>query len=417
VSRLPRPDRAWRGRGFTLIEIAVVLVIAALLIAAGVGITTAMVDNSRSRTTRQHMEEVKLALQRFIASNGRVPCPAVETLPPTDNLFGLEAATPGTCTGTVDLPGGTFGAYVVDAAKRGVVPWKSLGLTLDAASDGWGNQLTYMATVTATGKNFDTLAGMRGSIYVHSAAPVAVGLPGTGNQVNACSTTAHDNACNRAAVVLLMSHGRNILGAYTSQGARAPLPTGAAEAENTNADRSVVNAEPSTIFDDILVPLTPDVLLAPLAAQGAIKGERALLLERARQVVAVIAATAVAGGRTGSPGSYRYTFPTAASSAAYTFEAAKFNGDCDVNPPTAAGVLPAGHAGKLILDPWGREFRYAVSSAAEFTDESCPNPVALVSLGPNGAANGDPKVVAGSDDWVYYVTLAEWKEIFGKAGW
>jgi prepilin-type N-terminal cleavage/methylation domain-containing protein len=416
-----RPRQRFPGsgsRGFTLIEISIVLVIAALLIAAGVGISVAMIDNTRARVTRQNMEAVKLALQGFIARNGRLPCPAVETLLPTDNLFGLEAATPGTCTGTVDLPGGTFGAFVVDAAKRGVAPWKALGLTLEAASDGWGNQLTYMVTVTATGKNFDTLAGMRGSIYVHSTTPVAAGLPGTGNQLNACSTTANDNMCNKAAVAVLISHGRNIFGAYTSQGVRAPLPTGAAEVENTNADRFVVNAEPSTTFDDLLIPLTPDDLLAPLAAQGAIKGERALLLAHARQVVVLIAAHSVANDRSGSPGSYQYNFPSVVSSAAYTFDATKSDSNCnDYNPPTAAGLLPAGHSGKKILDPWGREFRYAFGNSYISADESCPHPVALVSLGANGVANGDPNVVAGSDDWVYYVPLAEWKEIFGKAGW
>ena len=64
------------------------------------------------------MESVKLALQGFIARNGRLPCPAVASHSSTDNRYGLEAPTPGTCTGTVDLAGGTFGAYVVDAAQR-----------------------------------------------------------------------------------------------------------------------------------------------------------------------------------------------------------------------------------------------------------------------------------------------------------
>jgi len=398
-----------RMRGFTLIEMAFVIVIAGILLAMVIGATASVVENSRLRVTRSNMDSVKTALQGFIARNGGLPCPAIEGRAPAANDYGIEAATPGTCTGTVDLPG-QVGPPFVDAAKRGVVPWKTLGMTLESATDGWGNQFTYMVSQKATLKNFDNAAGMRGSLYVHGATPVAAGLPPTGNQINACSTTANDNACNRAAVVVLISHGRNVLGAYPASGVRAPLPTDAAEVENTDANRFVVSADMGPTFDDLVLPLAPDILLGPLAAQGAIKGDRALLVERARQVVLLVASDAVST-RTGTAGDYTYTIPDAITTSAYGFDATKFNVNCsDRNPPTTVGLLPAGHDGKLVLDPWGQEFRYQATNFAIKSGESCPNPAVLVSVGPDS-------ILGTSDDWVYYASLAEWKDVFSRAGW
>jgi prepilin-type N-terminal cleavage/methylation domain-containing protein len=414
--KVPSPAPT-RSAGFTLVEIAIVLVIASLILAAGIGISVAVVDNVRAKTTRQNMESIKLGLQSFIARNGRLPCPAVEATAPSNAAYGIEASTPGTCTGTVDLPGATG----IDAAKRGVVPWKTLGLTLESATDGWSNQFTYMVTVTATGKTFDTVAGMRGSLYVHSAAPVAAGLPGTGNQINACSTTADDNTCNKAAVVIVISHGRNIFGAYTTAGVRAPTSSDAGEAENTDDDRFVVSAEPSTSFDDLVLPLAPDDFLASLAAQGAIKGERALLLERARQVVIQMIGEVAptredSGSGTGScsGNACRYVMPSPTGLTTYTFEAGRFNTSCDAPYNTtgaATGVVSdvTGDAAQ-VLDPWGRVFKFGQATAYINSSESCKTPVAVISVGPDGA-------LGGGDDYVYYSPMAEWKEVLGKVGW
>lgn len=414
--QLPRIIRSSvsRSTGFSLLEIAVVLVIVSLLIAAGVGMTTAVLDGARIRTTRQNLESVKLALQAFISRNGRLPCPAVENLPRSDENFGIEATTAGTCTGTTDLPG-LAGPPAIDSAKRGVLPWKSLGLNSDASTDGWGNQFTYLVTTTATSKTFDTVSGMRGSLYVHSASPVVVGLPPTGNQVNACSISANDNVCNKAAVVVVISHGRNGQGGYTTAGLRLPLPSGASEIENTNDDRFVVNAEPGPDFDDLMMPLAPDDFIGPLAIQGAVKSERALLLERARQFVTLLTSDVTSCCRDGSGGAGNavYSLPIPVSTTAYTFIASKFGATCDSNPPNTVGLLPNPSPtwdAKQLRDPWNQEFRYQCANCDINSGESCPSPAVIVSLGPDG-------ILGTADDWVYYISLGELKDYFARTGW
>lgn len=389
-----------RAVGFTLIEIAVVLLIVGLVTVYGAKLIGALTEGSRARVTRQNMESIKLALQAFVARSGRLPCPAIETLDPTNPTYGLEAPAPPACTGTQAIGTPTV-------AWRGVVPWKTLGLTGESAFDAWGNQVTYVVTNTTTGLNSATVSGMRGSIYVHSTAPVLAGLPGTGNQINACSTTADDNVCNAAAAVLLVSHGKAGAGAFTSTGARVPLPTSAQELENTDTTRSYVLAEPSDGFDDIVTPHSPNDLLGPLFVQGVVRPPQALLLERARQVVTLIAADQVQF-RTGAAGTWSYPLPAQGASVAYALDATKFGVNCDVVAPNTLGQL-TGDA-LQIRDPWGNQFRYSLASATVTGAESCPNPAAIVSLGPDGA-------VGGGDDFVYYASLAEWKDVFSRSGW
>jgi prepilin-type N-terminal cleavage/methylation domain-containing protein len=392
-----RPPQA----GFTLVEIAVVLLIVAFLTVAGVRLLSSTQEGLRARLTRQNMDAVKAALQAFMVRAGRLPCPAEETDNPSDATYGIEATpTAGACPGTTGLDSVAF---------RGVVPWKTLGMTTETAFDGWGRQITYAVTNTATSLTTATLSGLGGSMTLHTAAPISLGLPATGNQINACSTTANDNVCNAAAAVMLVSHGQNSFGAYNVTGVRSPLPTSASEVENTDDDRNFVLAEPSSSFDDIVVPMSPSELLAPLYLQGMVRSPQALVIERARQVISMVAAEAVEG-RTGGPGTYSYALPLTGGFNFYTFDATKFNANCDNNPPTIVGTFAAGTDAAQVLDPWGRVFRFARASTTINSGESCPTPMAFVSLGSDG-------VLSTSDDVIYYSSLAEWKSIFEKSGW
>ena len=390
------------SRGFTLIEIAVVLLIVGLVTVVGARLVASVAEGTRARLTRQNADAVKLALQAYVARAGRLPCPAIEALPPANAVYGVEAPTPGTCTGTQGLE-------ATPVAFRGVVPWKTLGMTTDNAFDGWGNQFTYAVSSMATNLNASTLSGMRGTIYIHSTAPVAAGLPATGNQINACSTTVDDNSCNAAAVVLLLSHGKRGAGGYTVNGTQVPLPTSAEELENTDNSRSFVLAEPSDNFDDLLHPYSPNDILGPLFVQGVVRPPEALVVERARSAVSLLAAYS-ASTRSGSSPFLVYSLalpPGAVTLTAYVFDATKFAG-CDNNPP---GVLSSVTSPLTqVLDPWGNPYRYSQANTGVASSTTCATPGVFVSLGPDG-------VVGTADDIVYYAPLAEWKDIFSRSGW
>lgn len=134
-----------RGRraavGFTLIEIAVVIVVLSLLLAMIAGIATAMLGQQRREATRQRLAGVETAIALFVSQNQRLPCPADGTRPGIDSTAGTEQ------TETI-LPGPppTYRCAVGGAPnsqQNGVVPWRALGISEQDATDGWGNRLTY----------------------------------------------------------------------------------------------------------------------------------------------------------------------------------------------------------------------------------------------------------------------------------
>ena len=103
-------------KGFTLIEIAVVLTIVALLIGGLLIPLTTQIDVAKIQSTEKTLAQVKTALTRYAVANNRLPCPS-------DNPeVGIEVNTVATCK------------------IEGNLPWINLGV---GRYDAWGNPLRY----------------------------------------------------------------------------------------------------------------------------------------------------------------------------------------------------------------------------------------------------------------------------------
>jgi prepilin-type N-terminal cleavage/methylation domain-containing protein len=267
-----RRSRYGCHQGFTLIELAVVMAIVAIILGTVVSLVTTQLQNVRASGMRTKLDTIKAALGTFVARNSRLPCPAIETRNSDDVDYGVEALNPGVCTGTTSI--GT--------AMRGMVPWKTLGLNAEDAMDVYAGRFTYVVTTSATNLNTN-IAGAMGTITLHDGTPPTLGRSPTGNQINACSIIAGDTSCNGNAIVLVLSHGPNGAGAFLESGSQATLPTSARELENTNADISFVLSSASD-FDDVLLALAPDALLAPLIRDGAIRSARAITNDNLREI-------------------------------------------------------------------------------------------------------------------------------------
>ncbi len=113
-----------RSRGFTLVEMAVVLVIVALVAGSLITMSSVMMNVQRSETTRAKLKAIDAALVSFVAINRRLPCPANGTLMTGAEVFGSQ-----------DDP--------CSNQANGVVPWLVLGLTASDIEDGWGTRITY----------------------------------------------------------------------------------------------------------------------------------------------------------------------------------------------------------------------------------------------------------------------------------
>ncbi len=123
------------SKGFSLIEIAIVLVIIGLLATFALGITSQVLNKQRRDTTIARLALIESALTLYVAQNKFLPCPADGTIPgtvatPSDQL-GKEQVTPPARSGCVANQ------------QNGILPWVTLGIALADAQDGWGNMFTY----------------------------------------------------------------------------------------------------------------------------------------------------------------------------------------------------------------------------------------------------------------------------------
>lgn len=365
------------NKGFTLVEMTIVFVIMSLMMTAGIAVLSSRIDSSRQESTKKNQEAIKQALISFISRNNRLPCPAVRTLTPGAAGYGAEAATPGTCTGTASS--GAAPATVVS----GIIPFSSLGLSDDTASDGFFNRLTYQVVLTSTAlpaPGSQTVSGMRGYITVHSSGPGVAGAAPAGNQTNDCSVAGY-NPC--AAVAVILSHGKNGFGAFTTGGTQIPVPGGADELANTDDDNRFVRKDFSgnaaNPFDDVLMAFSPAEILAALTQNGVIKDFRAEMNTVFSTLRGSIESAAIASrNQNGGAGLATFTLPPAIS-------------------PTN--------------DSWGNPIIYTRFIAVGIGAATTPGTAvaySLTSLGPDGALSADDNPVT--------VTVAELQGLFARTG-
>jgi prepilin-type N-terminal cleavage/methylation domain-containing protein len=208
--------------GFTLVEMAVVLVIVGLMLGGLLLPLSAQMDQSRVTETRKGLSEIKEALIGYAIVNGRLPCPD------NDN------------DGVENAPCNTV------AATGGNLPWVTLGVQ---GRDPWGRLYQYRVS-----KFFSV--------------PFSLATGGDLN-VYTDKTLAATEGANVPAVIF--SSGKN--------GATQP-PSGTDELENTTDttsakfDKNFVNhdfASPAAAngeFDDILVWISPNILMNRMVAAG-----------------------------------------------------------------------------------------------------------------------------------------------------
>lgn len=223
-------------RGFSLIEMAVVLFIVVLLLGSLLVPFATQVEQRRIAETQKTLEEAKEALIGFAVVNGRLPCP-------DSTNDGIEDPLGGPCD-----------------AVAGILPWVTLGV---ANADAWGNRFRYGVTVA-----FATAGG------------ITLATPGTLRVCNAnCAGGA--TVANQIPAIIL-SHGKNGHGAINSNrvaGDTTTIPCpgtppacSADEAENISPDTNFVSRTitptntPAGEFDDLVTWLSPNILFNRMVA-------------------------------------------------------------------------------------------------------------------------------------------------------
>jgi prepilin-type N-terminal cleavage/methylation domain-containing protein len=268
-----------RATGFTLIEVVVVMLIFAVVIAMASVITRGIVAAQKRSLTATRVAAIETALAQFVQQQKRLPCPANGTLVSSANNAGVEARAGGACTGN---------------QQDGVVPWRTLGLTETDATDAWDRRLTYRvgaALVADNGMDMSQCDPAGSEPPTAPAAGRACTSPCVGTNLLGCTPPSaflpqkglevRDIAGNvtmnpagvphTGAAYVVISHGESGGGGYFNTGILATSTVGDGTEEQKNyaslpyagvatyyVDNALIETADTTHFDDIV--LRPSVL-------------------------------------------------------------------------------------------------------------------------------------------------------------
>lgn len=202
-----------RAKGFTLIELSVVIFIIALVLASGIGMLSTYMTARYDREARDQASQMIDAVYAFATTNGRLPCPTA--FPP--------AAAVENCALT-------YGAF----------PAAMLGLQLN---DPWGHPVRY-----AVDLNYVTNAALKVAFTTNPPPGLAVCNTSTGNTGLACAVGA--TVATSPAVIIM--GGPSITGSVD-------------ETENTNANHVYVQRDRvEDVFDDSVFFTSPYILFGKM---------------------------------------------------------------------------------------------------------------------------------------------------------
>lgn len=138
-------------RGFTIIEIAVVMIVAGSMLAF---LGSALLDfqqKKRVSVTEHRLERIKANMGVYLTKRKKLPCPAPLNAGPETARFGREAGPFNDCRGTGATFNGTHRRIGADgtanAVRFGSIPIRDLDLPDEMLVDGWGNRFTYAVTI------------------------------------------------------------------------------------------------------------------------------------------------------------------------------------------------------------------------------------------------------------------------------
>ncbi len=231
-----------RYRGFSLIEMAVVLVIIALLLSGGMAIFSTQQEMQKIQETNAILESTRDALIGYAAVNGRLPRPA------TSGTDGAE--NPALC--------------VDDDTCSGLIPWTTLGIP---KLDAWGKIIRYSVTPAFANATFGLATVGNRKVLTRDGAGATsylIGLAGLCTTASPC------------APAVVFSHGVERHGT-TDTGVAIPTDTA------TNLDEDANNVGPTDYFqrtqtvlttatggefDDLVIWISPNILFNRMLAAG-----------------------------------------------------------------------------------------------------------------------------------------------------
>ena len=284
---IDRVGRSRIARGFTLVELAVVVLVVGLLIGSLLVPLSTQVDQRNIADTQRRLEDAREALFGFAVANGRFPCPASTTsngqesfCTNTSGACGTPIIVPnptttppshGRCTDFLDgyLPGQVLGLNNLDSS----------GYALDAYPLSQGNQgrIRYVIADLTIGGTFHglTAPGPTGTGVMRSSNMLGVT---SSNYLLVCATSTGtlSATCGGSSANTV---GQNVAFIVYSLGKNGTNTGGSDEAWNLNPtalNRTFISRAYSSVstgngtFDDQLLWVSSYALISRMVVAGAL---------------------------------------------------------------------------------------------------------------------------------------------------
>jgi prepilin-type N-terminal cleavage/methylation domain-containing protein len=231
-------------KGFTLIEISIVLIIVGLMVAGASSGLVSYLNQERQNITKDRLQAIQEALDNYYQVNGRYPCPASYRARVDVDANFARISDP-TCDTAIAGPGSVgFGTIRVAGranlcVRIGTIPTRNLNLSDEYMFDKWNNRLTYAVTEQLAGSRFPSRA-CNGANVVSGADLGAINVVDSGgNTLLNTAGTAH---------YIVLSHGSDLEG----YGFNGNNPSGGCSNNAGNLDRfncdHIASATPDATF-------------------------------------------------------------------------------------------------------------------------------------------------------------------------
>ncbi|MES1997863.1 MAG: type II secretion system protein [Pseudomonadota bacterium] len=235
------------SQGFTLIEMAMVLIIITLVVGTALVPLGAQIEQRQRAETQRTLDEIKEALIGYTLANGVLPCPS-----------GVSAGIPNGIASPTPCP-------TTNLIATGYIPWVTLGVN---NHDAWGNLIRYaVATKFADTSNPFTL----NTASLNASNTITIQSRDTAGALTTISATIPAAA---------FSLGKNGYGALSSDYiAQSGVPANNPDEKQNIASGSLTylsrtpapagtSATIGGEFDDIIVWISPNVLYNRMVAAG-----------------------------------------------------------------------------------------------------------------------------------------------------
>lgn len=268
-----------RSGGFSLVELAVVMAIVALVLGGAMFTLSAQVETRNFNEAQLRIEQAKELLLAYAVVNKRLPCPA-RYVSDADNSQGQESfcsaekpAACGTPTTTFQTHSRCSESTGGAGTYSGFLPGRAIGFqpvdTAGYALDPWGNRIRYAVDAAEQGVSPNVFRFTR----AHTAGGAAWSLLYTPTELLVCSSAASSStACDPNASIVNVN---TVAAIVFSTGKNGPSGgTGTNESRNLDGNALFVSRPPDPSgatngeFDDQMVWIPANLLYSRMIAAG-----------------------------------------------------------------------------------------------------------------------------------------------------